>query len=357
MSREWSAASGVSPRNADRRPTTACASRARTMTAEFIMIAGFGIRCTLVTPCVGASLDSRRPELRSLLHARCAPGASVRRSHGRDSAVRRHTVEGAELVIAARPWYMHRRTSRVERAASLPGGEMVEIANYRSDHAITIPAPADSVWPWLVQLGQDRAASTATTGSNSCSASTSTTPNASIRNGSRCRPAISFAPFSQATSMGDSASSARSSRTTLESPAKQLAGFVAHISRDRLLLQRAYVRRHRVIGGGSERRLAVVPSRRHRSGSPARPARERQPEPVRPPSERYHFDRARGRGAPSGSRRTGEHASAAHGRRQHHHQVGVSEATASPAAGVVAGEECAGPRAPIILKRLSRRER
>jgi hypothetical protein len=29
-------------------------------------------------------------------------------------------------------------------------------ARYRVDHGITIRAPADSVWPWLVQLGQDR---------------------------------------------------------------------------------------------------------------------------------------------------------------------------------------------------------
>jgi hypothetical protein len=29
-------------------------------------------------------------------------------------------------------------------------------SHYRIDHAITINAPADSVWPWLVQIGQDR---------------------------------------------------------------------------------------------------------------------------------------------------------------------------------------------------------
>ena len=38
----------------------------------------------------------------------------------------------------------------------LPGDELVPDARYRMDHAITIAAPADSVWPWLVQLGQDR---------------------------------------------------------------------------------------------------------------------------------------------------------------------------------------------------------
>lgn len=30
-------------------------------------------------------------------------------------------------------------------------------SHYRIDHAVTIRAPVDSVWPWLVQIGQDRA--------------------------------------------------------------------------------------------------------------------------------------------------------------------------------------------------------
>jgi hypothetical protein len=60
------------------------------------------------------------------------------------------------VVIAARPWYMHWGTSTEERDAVLPGDGLVPVANYRSDHAITIHAPADSVWPWLAQLGQDR---------------------------------------------------------------------------------------------------------------------------------------------------------------------------------------------------------
>jgi hypothetical protein len=38
----------------------------------------------------------------------------------------------------------------------LPGDELVTDARYRVDHGVTIQAPADSVWPWLVQLGQDR---------------------------------------------------------------------------------------------------------------------------------------------------------------------------------------------------------
>ena len=36
------------------------------------------------------------------------------------------------------------------------GDEIVGQAKYRSTHAVTIDAPAASVWPWLVQMGQGR---------------------------------------------------------------------------------------------------------------------------------------------------------------------------------------------------------
>lgn len=43
-----------------------------------------------------------------------------------------------------------------EVAASMPGDEIVVRARYRSTHAVTVAAPAEDVWPWLVQLGQGR---------------------------------------------------------------------------------------------------------------------------------------------------------------------------------------------------------
>lgn len=63
----------------------------------------------------------------------------------------------AGLVIVTRPWYTTWGTTRVERAAPVPGDYLGDHGHYRVDHAVTIAAPADSVWPWLVQLGQDRA--------------------------------------------------------------------------------------------------------------------------------------------------------------------------------------------------------
>ena len=63
----------------------------------------------------------------------------------------------AATVVVLRPMYLHYGTTRAERLAALPGDDDVANPRYRVDHAITIHAPADSVWPWLVQLGQDRA--------------------------------------------------------------------------------------------------------------------------------------------------------------------------------------------------------
>jgi len=60
------------------------------------------------------------------------------------------------LVIVVRPWHMSWGVNEAQRAMSLPGDELVLEAHYRMDHAVTVHAPADSVWPWLAQIGQDR---------------------------------------------------------------------------------------------------------------------------------------------------------------------------------------------------------
>jgi hypothetical protein len=60
-------------------------------------------------------------------------------------------------LILLRPWHMRWGASAVERTMPLPGDAVTTGAPYRIDHAVTIHAPADSVWPWLAQIGQDRA--------------------------------------------------------------------------------------------------------------------------------------------------------------------------------------------------------
>ena len=60
------------------------------------------------------------------------------------------------LVILARPWAMHLGTTEADRSAEMFGDSLYSGARYAVDHAIVIDAPADSVWPWVAQIGQDR---------------------------------------------------------------------------------------------------------------------------------------------------------------------------------------------------------
>ncbi|HET9012087.1 MAG TPA: hypothetical protein VFN38_09760 [Gemmatimonadaceae bacterium] len=85
------------------------------------------------------------------------PAATVHpRRHRVTSALASALVLWVALVIPLRSWHIRWGTTLAERRATLPGDEVVRQANYRVDHAVTIDAPADSVWPWLAQLGQDR---------------------------------------------------------------------------------------------------------------------------------------------------------------------------------------------------------
>jgi hypothetical protein len=73
-----------------------------------------------------------------------------------------HRIEGlvAGLVgaVAASQWLGRTAGStRSERHRRLPGDELVPRPTVRTNHAITIPAPPDWVWPWLVQVGWHRA--------------------------------------------------------------------------------------------------------------------------------------------------------------------------------------------------------
>ena len=58
------------------------------------------------------------------------------------------------LVI--RPWYMHWGATEQEVALPLAGDRFISTDAVVSTRAITIHAPADRVWRWIVQLGQGR---------------------------------------------------------------------------------------------------------------------------------------------------------------------------------------------------------
>jgi hypothetical protein len=59
-------------------------------------------------------------------------------------------------VILTRPWHSRWGSTDAELVAALPGDDVVPNAHYTIQHAVTINAAPEEVWPWLVQLGQDR---------------------------------------------------------------------------------------------------------------------------------------------------------------------------------------------------------
>jgi len=61
------------------------------------------------------------------------------------------------LATALFPWHRTWGSTRDELALSLPGDNPDRVPAFELQHAITIDAPPDAVWPWLAQLDQDRA--------------------------------------------------------------------------------------------------------------------------------------------------------------------------------------------------------
>lgn len=78
------------------------------------------------------------------------------------SAVRRAVgwtllvVGTAAYIYAAliRPWHLRWGATDAELAATLPGDELVSGGVTLSTRALTIHAPPEAIWPWLVQIGQ-----------------------------------------------------------------------------------------------------------------------------------------------------------------------------------------------------------
>lgn len=60
-------------------------------------------------------------------------------------------------LVWIRPWYMHWGASESEIQMALPGDEIVLEPRSSSTRAITIQAPVEQVWPWIVQMGYQRA--------------------------------------------------------------------------------------------------------------------------------------------------------------------------------------------------------
>jgi hypothetical protein len=87
--------------------------------------------------------------------------ASMLHSLRRHHRPRRAVAIAAELVAAylviGRPLMLHWGANCEELHKPLPGDDLVPGPAVQSTRAVTIDAPADAVWPWLAQVGQDRA--------------------------------------------------------------------------------------------------------------------------------------------------------------------------------------------------------
>jgi len=59
--------------------------------------------------------------------------------------------------LLVRPRMLDWGSTPKERRASLPGDDLTPDATTVTTRAVTIRAPANAVWPWVVQMGQDRA--------------------------------------------------------------------------------------------------------------------------------------------------------------------------------------------------------
>ena len=62
----------------------------------------------------------------------------------------------AAYVFVVRPWHMHWGATPQEVALVLPGDAYIAPDDVTSTRALTIHAPASTVWAWLVQAGQNR---------------------------------------------------------------------------------------------------------------------------------------------------------------------------------------------------------
>ncbi len=62
----------------------------------------------------------------------------------------------AAYAFFIRPWHLRWGPTEEEVLMRLPGDDLVEHPKLNATHAITIEAPVEEVWPWLVQVGQNR---------------------------------------------------------------------------------------------------------------------------------------------------------------------------------------------------------
>ncbi|MCC7104704.1 MAG: SRPBCC family protein [Chloroflexi bacterium] len=66
-------------------------------------------------------------------------------------------LASALYALKLRPWFLHWGATADEAAQPLSPGEAPPRPALDATRAVTIDAPVEAVWPWIAQLGQDRA--------------------------------------------------------------------------------------------------------------------------------------------------------------------------------------------------------
>jgi len=60
------------------------------------------------------------------------------------------------LVVLLTPWMDKWRTTPAERAMSLPGDDLLADPARVANHAVTVRAAPDKIYPWILQIGADK---------------------------------------------------------------------------------------------------------------------------------------------------------------------------------------------------------
>lgn len=64
----------------------------------------------------------------------------------------------ASLVwFAYRPWALTWGATEYEAARAMPGDDVLPDATFSATRAVTVAAPPEQVWPWIIQIGYRRA--------------------------------------------------------------------------------------------------------------------------------------------------------------------------------------------------------
>jgi hypothetical protein len=66
------------------------------------------------------------------------------------------TAATALYALVVRPWHLRWGAEPGDETRTVPGDELLPAGGTQILHAVTIEAPAEEVWPWVAQLGQDR---------------------------------------------------------------------------------------------------------------------------------------------------------------------------------------------------------